>query len=297
MDDGLKAKPPAAPPDGKPANAQPNAANSAKPTTPAAAPSAPAAAPKDDGKVDIESSKKSINILVVSTDLAFARMVQSAYQVVIPPNSENSCRIFPGVSKEKILETLAKHSFHSIIVDEEYLHETTPSKYRSEMREALKGFELNISVPLILAVTKMEPTKIRELVREGWKDIIMKPIDSSLFMQKMNLYDPKAELLKESLLFTMDAEKKVDLMFSYKAKSISEYGLKIESPREMELGTVVGLQALFFGQQLSAVVIESKKSNDGTFQSQLMFIGVTAGETQMIRRFIRQEYAEDKAST
>lgn len=238
------------------------------------------------------SSGNQRNVLIVGTDLGFAKSVQSILQGL--KGSDVSFRIFPGVDLEKVADCISKYPLHSILVDEDFLTDRTPEQFATTLRELCKKAPHNEQTPCIFVTTKTTLETTKKWVRSGWKDVLLKPLDSTLFLQKMNLYNPALSFLKEALLFTMEVGKEVDLAFQFKTKSISEYGMKVESPRDLEVGAVVGVSGAFLTEPLSAVVLESKKISDGLFGIQLMFIGITPAETQSIRKLIRHEYAEEK---
>ncbi|MBX2986509.1 MAG: hypothetical protein KF802_01305 [Bdellovibrionaceae bacterium] len=235
-----------------------------------------------------------LNVLVAGTDLNFAKMVQVAFQAVAPDNTDKSFRVFPGVSKEKILELIEKHPLHSILVEEEVINDRTPEQYLSELREMCKKNPANAQIPIVIVCSKTDRERTLTLVRSGWKDVLLKPLDSSLFIQKMNLYNPALPVIKEAVLFSMDCEKEIDLSFRYKSKTLSEYGMKVESNKPLDAGTVLWASAPYLSEPLAAVVMDCKKVSDTQFMVSLMFIGITPAETQSIRKLIRQEYAEEK---
>lgn len=243
-----------------------------------------------------ESGAGFVNILVVSPDLTLAKSVQTACQDVATENADKKYRVFPGTNKEKVIEAIDKYVMHSILVEEEFLVDTTAEKYLRDLQEALKKKPENANVPVILVTSKSDAAKTRAMIRCGWKDVLLKPLDKTLFLQKMSLYNPTVPFLNEPILFSMDLKKDVDISFTLTSGSISEYGMKVESSRDMSVGSVVGISASFLegGHQVSAVVVECKKISDTAYAVQLMFVGVTPAETQAIRKLIRHEYAEEK---
>jgi len=244
--------------------------------------------------VDTGGNKNHVSVLVVSPDLTLAKMIQTACGDLAGTNPDKNYRVFPGTSKEKVIEALEKYAFHSILVEEEFLVDTTPEKYLSDLRDLLKKKPENDGLPVILVTSKTDMLKTKAMVRAGWRDVLLKPLDKTLFLQKMGLYNPKVEFLKEPLLFNMDLKKPVDVSFTLGSGAVSEYGMTVESDRDMAPGTVVGLSAAFLDHPVAAVVLECKKVSDGVFSVHLMFIGVTPAETQAIRKLIRTEYAEEK---
>lgn len=243
---------------------------------------------------DTAANKNHVSVLVISPDLSLAKIIQAACGDAGPSNPEKNYRVFPGTSKEKVIEALEKYTFHSILIEEEFLVDTTPEKYLADLREWLKKKPENADMPVILVTSKTDIEKTKALVRAGWRDVLLKPLDKTLFLQKMSLYNSKIEFLKEPLLFNMDLKKPIDVAFTLTSGSVSEYGMKVESDREIGPGTVIGLSAAFLDHPIPAVVLDCKKVSDDVFAVQLMFIGVTPAETQAIRKLIRHEYAEEK---
>jgi response regulator of citrate/malate metabolism len=235
-----------------------------------------------------------LNVLVIGTDLGVAKMVQAAFQSVAADNSDKNYRVFPGTTKEKAIECVTKYPLHSILVDEDSILDTTPDKYVKDLRDLCKGNPANAAISIVLVCAKTDGPKTRLMVKVGWKDVLLKPFDNSLFLQKMNLYNGAIPVLAEPLLFTMDVAKTVDLSFTFQTKSVSEYGMKVESTLPLDAGLVMGVTAPFLETPLSAVVLESTKIADGQYFINLMFVGINPAETQSIRKMIRQEYAEEK---
>lgn len=235
-----------------------------------------------------------VDVLVISADLSLAKAVQSACQTVQAENPDKSYRIFPGINKEKIVESLEKHVFHSILVDREMITDKTPEQYVTELTALVRKRPENADAAIVLISSECDGEQARALVRAGWKDVLIKPLDRALFLQKMSLYNPKTPFLKEALLFNMGLDKNVDVAFSYKASELSEYGMTVSSKREIALGTVVGVSAPFLDAPFSAVVISCSPVGKEDFTVQFMFIGISPAETQAIRKLIKKEYAEEK---
>lgn len=250
--------------------------------------------PKTNPGNETPENKNNVNILVVSPDLNLAKTVQAAFQAVAADNPEKNYRVFPAATKEKLIESLAKQTFHSVLVEEDFIVDAPLDHFLRDLLELLQKSDLNKDTPAVLVAAKTDFARTRAVVRMGWKDILLKPLDNTLFLQKMSLYNPKIPVIKEPILFTMDSEREVDLAFVYKAKTLSEYGMKIEANAPLHPGTVVGVTAPFLAEPLSAVVLDNVKIGDGQFTVRLMFVGITPAETQAIRKLIRQEYAEEK---
>lgn len=239
-------------------------------------------------------TEKRTTLLVIGTDLALAKQIQGLFQG--QQGIEDPPRIFPGINFEKITECLKNDKVHSVLVDEDFLTEDTPATFLKKITDILTEAKVSLDVPLILLRTTSSLEETQDLVRSGWMDVFMKPLDRALTLQKLNLMNPKLPLFDEEILFTMGFGKNVNLAFVYSAKSLSEFGMKIESTSSIENRKV--LQVLIPGveEALAAVTLACKKLGDDKFEIELMFVGITPGQTQNIRKLIRQEYADGKAA-
>ena len=236
---------------------------------------------------------KYINVLVVGMDLTFAKSVQSTFNALQATSKDVTYRIFPGTSREKLKEYTEKYQLHSILVEEEFMDQLA-EPWLKDVKEGLKKTNSNADTPVVLISSKTDLAKTKNTVKFGFADLILKPLDHSLFLQKMNLYNPKVPLSDNSLLFSFDTAQDIDVGFYFKTKSVSEYGIKVASNKVLESGTVVTIYANFMQENIAAMVKEVSKIGEGQYSIFMMFIGVTPSQTQIIRKFIRSNYAEGK---
>lgn len=235
-----------------------------------------------------------VNILVIGTDLGFAKQVQAALSSVAANNPDKTYRVFPGTEEKKTFEYLEKYKMHSVLIQEENLGDHGPEGWIKKYREDIKKYPSNATAPLVFIAAQTTNDKTRKLIRLGFVDVFLKPLDNSLFVQKMNLFNKEIAILGEDILFTNESDHEVDLAFNYKTKSFSEYGMKVEAPKPLDPGTLITVSAPFLEDRVIAIVRENTKISDTQYMISMMFVGVSPSETQAIRRFIRQEYAEEK---
>lgn len=238
---------------------------------------------------------KFVNVLVIGTDLSFAKNVQTALNSLQANHPDTSYRVFPGAQKEKILEYIEKYPLHSILVEEEAI-DTALENWIKDFREVLKKTPHNKSAPIVYVTSKTDIIRAKDAVRLGYIDVIVKPLDQSLFIQKMNMYNPDIEICNELVLFSMDTRQPVDIGLYFETKTVSEYGMKIYSNRHLEPGMVVTLYTAFLGENIAAVIKEVTKIGDDKYSIFMMYIGVTPSQSQAIRKFIRANYSEEKQS-
>jgi hypothetical protein len=235
---------------------------------------------------------KFVNVFVIGTDLGFAKVIQTSLATLQTSNPGVNYRVFPGVAKDKLMDFLNKYKFHSILLEEEFT-DGNPVQYLKDFKESLKKCPENVNVPIILVSSKTDLNRTKNFIKAGYKDQLIKPLDQTLFLQKMNMYNKEIKINDDTLLFSMDIAKDVDVGFYFKTRTISEYGMSVASDKSIEAGSVVTIYASFLGEHIAATVTECKKANEGHIL-ELMFIGVTPSQTQEIRKFIRTEYAEEK---
>lgn len=242
---------------------------------------------------EVPQAGKYINVLSVGTDLTFAKSVQSTLNTLQSANKDTTYRIFPGISKDKLKEYAEKYQLHSILVEEEFM-DSPAEPWLKELHEALKKTQYNSEVPVIYICSKTDLTKTKNIMRAGFTDVFLKPLDQSLFLQKMNLYNKKIPLSDSSLLFDLETAQDIDVGFCFKTKSISEYGVRITCNKPLEIGSVVSVYSSFLEENIAAVVKDAKKISDSEYIVFMMYVGVTPSQTQAIRKYIRTNYAEGK---
>lgn len=247
---------------------------------------------KPEGPGDDASGGNQRDLLILGTDLTLAKAIQSKFQNL--KEIDGNIRVFPAGDLEKAAEQIKTRHLHSIIVDEDVLGEQSRAEILKSLRDLANQNPQNKDVPILLAVAQTNIQETKEALSMGWMDVLLKPLDGSLFLQKMNLYNPSQAFLKEDLLFTMEIAKEVELAFQYQMKSISEYAMTIEANRPLDPKQVVTISGIFLPVPIVACVRECKKISDDAHSIHLMFVGVTPAETQAIRKLIRNEYAEEK---
>lgn len=244
--------------------------------------------------MDSQNSTSTLNYIVLGTDLSFAKTAQQILSGLQAENPQLSYRVFPGTNKEKLLETLDKYDVHSILVEEEYL-DSGPDRWLKDFRESIKGTK-NKDSPILFVTVKTSPENTKNLVRSGFADVIIKPVDPTLFIQKLALANAQIKMTGERPLFIMEAKQDVDLGFSYKTLSISEFGMTVQAEKPLEVGAVLSIYAGFLENQIAAQIRDVKKISDNNYQIFVLFLGVTPAESQYLRKWMKQEYAHIKAA-
>lgn len=153
-----------------------------------------------------------IEILLFSSDITLAKNIQSAGKMTAEPISVHPC-----TNLQRFSELNAKINFDFIFIDEAF----------ATFDEASLPKE---SIVFLLS-SPLENKDIQRKLAAGYTDLILKPVDISVLLHKMQAYSEKKKVLKEDLLFKMQVEGDVEITLRGKITQVSEFGAVINSDR------------------------------------------------------------------
>lgn len=236
-------------------------------------------------------SQTTINLIVLSPSLDLAKRVQIMTNRIQENMPNLAFKIYPASDSTKASEYIDVHKMHSILVDETYL-DTGPEKWIQDFL-AKTETTLNKGSPIYLVTGKPDVEKTKNLVKIGFTDVLISPLDYSLTVQKLAIHNTETKILAESQLFTLEVNNPVDLGFRYEMKSISEFGMTIKTDQELDKGMVLTIYTQFLEKDLAAQVKEIKKieGSSGEFEVFLLFLGVDPAESQGLRKWMKAAYA------
>lgn len=237
-------------------------------------------------------SEVTINLIVLSPGLDLAKRVQIMTNRIQEQMPNLSFKIYPAADSTKAQESLETFKMHSILVDESYL-DTGPEKWIQDFL-AKAGTTQNKGSPIYLVTSKPDVERTKQLVKYGFTDVLIAPLDYSLTVQKLAIHNTETKILAESQLFTLDVNNPIDLGFRYEMKSISEYGMTIKTDRELEVGLVLTIYTQFLDKDLAAQIRSSKKSesNANEYEVFLLFLGIDPADSQTLRKWMKSAYAQ-----
>lgn len=236
-------------------------------------------------------SQATLNLIVLSPSLDLAKRVQLMTNRIQEAMPNLEFKIYPASESQKAQEYIESHKMHSVLVDETYL-DTGPDKWMGEFMAKMEA-TLNKGSPVYFVTTKPDVERTKNLVKAGFTDVLISPLDYSLTVQKLAIHNTETKILAESQLFTLEVNNPIDLGFRYEMKSISEFGMTIKTDQDLEVGLVLTIYTQFLDKDLAAQIKEVKKvdGKPGEFEVFLLFLGVDPAESQSLRKWMKAAYA------
>ncbi len=126
-------------------------------------------------------------------------------------------------------------------------------------------------------------------------DLMLKPLDKSVFLQKGELYLSDKNDVRPSFLFKQKTEQIIEMGKDTFIESVSEFGFAIRNPAPLTSGVFAKVYSEIFGVGDKAAVIgrvysaERHPSEQGAYVCYLTFFGILAEQLASIRKLIRQD--------
>jgi hypothetical protein len=162
---------------------------------------------------------------------------------------------------------------------------------RLRERFAHEGFsDLNNPV-LFLLVCPEDPRLTSEsLARSGADDLIMKPVDRSLFLQKLEILFARGGSVSPTYLYRMKADGGLEIAKSCLIEELSEVGLSIRNQLMIRTGVYATLYSDFFGDgedaKVNLKVIKSELTDDPdqAWRVKMVFFGLNNRQLLRVRQ-------------
>lgn len=236
-----------------------------------------------------------INFLVFTADPLLVKQVQMAFALVPGAGKIKSYKAHSAGDMAQASNILDKNIYHSIIVDESFAPHLQADKLFSELKNLLSvRAPSQESLSLVFACASAESNKIQTYLKAGWTDVVVKPLDATLFVQKMHFYNRKILALASHALATMEYIKDVEIKMNFQCTTLSEYGMKIVSNTPLPLYFSLSVKLDFMPLPVNAVVRTIEKLNADQVTMDLMFIGLSSSQTQALRQNLAKHYSEKK---
>ncbi len=218
--------------------------------------------------------------------LIFSNSSDLAIEMIVPKKKE-------GEAKSEPLPVAIKPD---LIFIENSKITGAPMKWHQNFHEVLKiaGIE---NVPIILLSHSSDALLIRGFLAPGVQDVFVKPLVSTLLENALNYYSAgEKEIARKIVPMTG----KVEMYYEATAKEISEFEMKIVTPKQLDLDEFRPLFGEFFKWSPNRRAIgrctDCKKDEDvkGSFIETFTFVGVPPGVTKEIRIWLRNAYVTQK---
>ncbi len=184
-----------------------------------------------------------------------------------------------------------------LILDLESLSRA-PLEWIAETRELLTRFEFSkeespTRVILIgYGESDFDADKFRH---ESVDDLLLKPLDKSLFLQKAELHLIEGRSVRASFLFKQRTEMTIEMGKDSWVESVSEFGFVIRNPAPLAVGVYARVYSRLFGEGAAAGLIgrvhraERHPAEPGMYLCHLTFHGITSAQLGHVRKFIRPD--------
>lgn len=236
-----------------------------------------------------------LTILVLTSDLIMVKNLQERTKSFL-----SEVRFVPLSSGEKLSEYASKFAPDLVLIDDAFVDPMNAGLI-SKMQAVLSA-GLKVKRPFFLISAERPTRELRAAMGSGFVDVFTKPVDPSLFFQKIQIYFPNVQFLKDKLLFNMDVNSRIGLSWECHLVSVSEYGATIRLNRELHVGDLFTLHGGMFGAAdgdcLGRVLSCSHRQGDGErFEASLLFVAPSKEILSAIRLWIKQEYVRTREAT
>lgn len=197
-------------------------------------------------------SSSGSDVFVVRDAMKNAWRTKVSFQVMKDGVSRFSFDAFePVVEKGQSREKGFKEGALDLLIVDWSLIQIQPRKTLSEIHDQLAPFQRRVdkgSPPTIISVPGGADVSIDELLALPILDVIIKPFDDLLFLQKLNIFVPAAQRQsREDFLYTSSKPFWVEMGLEVPGKGIAETGLRIRSKMPFKGRTRLKMYSDLFG--------------------------------------------------
>ncbi len=227
-------------------------------------------------------------ILVLTNDIVLVKNLQERTKSFVA-----EVMFVPLSNGEKLAEYATKFSPDAVLCDDAFI-DPMSAQLTAKIKQTL-AVASKPNQPFFLLSCERNTADLKKIMSHGFNDVFTKPVDPSLFFQKLQLHLPTTKFLKDKLLFSMNVNSSLDLAMESKLVSASEYGVTIHLNREVGIGDLFTLHGGMFGdlsgQCLGRVMSCARNPNaTGGFEASLVFVAPKKEILSTIRLWIKQQY-------
>ncbi len=182
---------------------------------------------------------------------------------------------------------------HLIIVDHELLGKLQPVAYIQKLNERLAASEIHkpdIQIRFMLLSFEMNSTLIETLSSQLIDDVIIKPLDNQLFLQKLSMVISDKRSSSGEFLYKQEVDANIYVAKGGIIDGLSDFGMTVQSKKSVRDGLIVRIYAKVFGDKKeSSLFVRAYKSIPhptvpGEFKVHYTYYGITAAQLQKVRR-------------
>lgn len=229
-----------------------------------------------------------ISVLVLTNDVTMVKNLQERTKSFLAEFS-----FVPLSNGEKLAEYAVRYVPDILLIDDAFvdpLNTALVEKIYSTLSSGAASKR-----PLFLLSAERKAGELRKILKNGFLDVFTKPVDPSMFFQKLQVYLPQNQFLKDRLLFSMNVDSRLELASECKLVGASEYGVTIRLNRELQVGETYTIHAEMFGEtegECLARVVACIAALGAVekFEASLLFIAPRKEALSAIRLWMKHEY-------
>ncbi len=145
-----------------------------------------------------------------------------------------------------------------IIIDREILGSADPIQFIEKLKERLSRSPFhkpNVHTRYFLLSFDANTTAIDAFANPVLDDLIMKPIDDQLFMQKLSMILSEKRTLVSQFLYNQAVESPVHMAKSTMIEGLCELGFSIRSKQSAKIGRVIRVFSKIFGDKSESTLL------------------------------------------
>lgn len=157
--------------------------------------------------------------------------------------------------------------------------------------------EQNKNIKIVILSFQDEPHKVKQYLRQGAVDYLIKPIDKPLFMQKIALILTNKV---EKQVYSFATSTAIDMAYEVTMEEVSEFGVTMHTNGPIQVGDLITLYGATFKTETGEKVlarcyqVSDHPEVKGDKLAYLTFVGVNQATLKQIRVWMKQEYIRKK---
>ncbi|MCM2282345.1 MAG: hypothetical protein NDI61_10935 [Bdellovibrionaceae bacterium] len=204
----------------------------------------------------------------------------------------------PGVDLDDLGENSERHFPISLLFVDLELIPRAPLEWVVETRDMLAKFGFSKDdepTRIVLLGYEEADFDIDKFRHKAVDDLLLKPLEKALFLQKAELHITTGDSVQASFLFKQRTELVIEMGKDSWIEHVSEFGFAIRNPAPLAVGVYARVYSRLFGDGADAGLIgrvyraEHHPTERGMYVCYLTYHGITASQLSQVRKFIRQD--------
>ena len=216
------------------------------------------------------------------------------------PAAINSTSLTTDPKLAVLNEIQKKSRIRLLIVDADLLSQKA-SAWAVEIRRILatRGFEdPDLPIRILLLAFDDPHVPVSQLRHPSINDLVLKPLERSLFLQKIEFLIADTPDVKPSFLFRQPVRQMIEMGKDAWLEEISEFVISIANPTPLKNGMIISVRSEIFGEgaasQVYARVIGNLRHpvREGAFLVRMTYFGISNEQLARVRHYVR-DYFQD----